>query len=370
MTALTPRTIAYYTDSAGFGGAEEALLWLLAGLDRRVWRPVLLVHEPAISGRLSGRARALDVPVIGLAFEHGLMTGGFTLRLVAQLREWRTGLFHAHLNWPLACRYGLLAAALARVPSIATVQLWAPFSRGRAYLLQHLVSCSADAFVAVSGDIAMRLRRELHVPQAKIRLIPNGTPLASEGHATKRARATCRPFTILTVARLHAQKGHCYLLEAVARVPEVRLICAGEGPEESRLREYARRLGVDDRVDFLGYRTDVPELLESCDLFVLPSLFEGLPISVLEAMAMGKPVIGTAVGGTLEVIRNGSTGLLVPPADSAALADAIRTLTADRALCWRLGAAGRARVRAEFSEEAVVHRTVALYEELLARSLP
>jgi glycosyltransferase involved in cell wall biosynthesis len=172
---------------------------------------------------------------------------------------------------------------------------------------------------------------------------------------------------VLTVARLDEQKGHCYLLEAAAQVPEAQFVLAGDGPLRASLEAQARSLGVEDRVKFLGYRSDIADLLADCDVFVLPSLYEGLPLSILEAMSAGKPVIATHIGGTDEAVIAGETGLLVPPADSAALAAAIRSLLTDRPLAQRLATAGRARVAQEFSAAKMVQQVIAVYDELLAK---
>ena len=120
-----------------------------------------------------------------------------------------------------------------------------------------------------------------------------------------------------------------------------------------------------DRVHFLGFRSDVPDLLAACDIFVLPSLCEGLPLAILEAMAAWKPVVATAISGTDETVVHGVTGLLVPPADPAALAGAIQSLLADPEASRRLGLAGRARVAREFLVETMVARVEAVYQELL-----
>jgi len=122
---------------------------------------------------------------------------------------------------------------------------------------------------------------------------------------------------------------------------------------------------LNGQVKFLGFRDDVADLLSVCDLFVLPSLFEGLPVSVLEAMAAGKPVVATRIGGTDEAVEDGRTGILVPPRDPAALAGAIRTMLSDLPAARRMGEAGRMRVRHEFTAEAMVARTTKIYEELL-----
>jgi glycosyltransferase involved in cell wall biosynthesis len=171
---------------------------------------------------------------------------------------------------------------------------------------------------------------------------------------------------VLTAARLDSQKGHEYLLRAAAGVPEATFILAGDGPLRPRLEELARSLGLAERVLFLGHRDDVPALLASCDLFVLPSLYEGLPLSLLEAMASGRPAIATDVPGSNEVVHHAESGLLVPRADPLALADAIRRLLADPAAAERLARAGRARVDRDFSVERMVRGVEAVYDQLLA----
>jgi glycosyltransferase involved in cell wall biosynthesis len=166
-------------------------------------------------------------------------------------------------------------------------------------------------------------------------------------------------------ARLEKQKGHQYLIEATAQVPEALFLFAGVGSEQTRLEAQAKALGVTDRIIFLGHREDIADLLASCDLFVLPSLFEGLPLSILEAMAACKPVVATAVDGNNEIVIDGQTGLLVPPADPGALAGAIRTVLSDPVLARRLAAGGKARVQQEFCAEKMVKSVMQVYEELV-----
>jgi glycosyltransferase involved in cell wall biosynthesis len=166
-------------------------------------------------------------------------------------------------------------------------------------------------------------------------------------------------------ARLAQQKGHRFLVEAVPKVRDAIFILAGDGPERDALEEQVRLLAVEDRVRFLGYRSDIPELLANSDALVLPSLYEGLPLAVLEAMAAGKPVVATSVGGTDEAVVDGETGFLVPPRDSDALAAAIRRVIQDDVLAQRLGANGRARVAAHFRVEAMVQQVAGVYDEVL-----
>jgi glycosyltransferase involved in cell wall biosynthesis len=163
---------------------------------------------------------------------------------------------------------------------------------------------------------------------------------------------------------LDRPKGLSDLLAAAQLVPEAFFVLAGEGREREILQTRARALGIANRVSFLGHRNDIPDLLASCDVFVLPSLYEGLPVSVLEAMAAGKPVVATAVGGTCEVVLHGQTGLLVPPRDPAALARAIRTLLADPDLVQQLTQAAKVRLCQKFRADTMVERIADLYDEL------
>jgi glycosyltransferase involved in cell wall biosynthesis len=173
---------------------------------------------------------------------------------------------------------------------------------------------------------------------------------------------------VLTVARLDAQKGLDTLLRAATRVRGATFVIAGEGRERAHLEATIRSLSLEGRVVLLGHRSDVAELLAACDMFVLPSEYEGLPVSVLEAMAAEKPVIVTDVGGSNEVVRHEEQGLLVPVGDDAALAAAIERVTSDPGLARRLARSGRERVSGDFSAEALIGRLRDIYSELVETS--
>lgn len=372
---MTPRTVVHFTDSAGYGGAEQAILQLLAGLDRDRWRPVLMHHaEPGLAPLLK-RAAALEVrlcpvPPLPLGRQGAARLPGFVRRLRAE----GPAVFHAHLTWPLACKYALLGAVLARVPAlVATSQLFVELPYDRSTRMQlRLLAEALGCHIAVSQATARQLRRAFHIPARKIRVVPNAVQLDSfdrpryQALTDRPGPAGDRP-VVLTVARLDGQKGLKYLLEAAALVPGAQFVLVGEGPERAELEAMVGELGLGERVRFLGYREDIPELLASCDLFVLPSLYEGLPLSVLEAMAAGRPVIATAIGGTDEIITNGHTGLLVPAASATALARAIRLLLANPTLAGHLALSGRAWVRERFSAARMARSVEAIYDQLLAR---
>lgn len=366
--------IAYFTDTTGFGGAEQALLTLIAGLNRDEWRPLLMYHPSAGVAPLIEQAQQLHVELWPVPrMPDGREGARRVLRFTRELRARRPAVFHAHLTWPLACKFGLVGAILARVPAIvATVHLYLEFPIDRSILMQQrLIISAAGRYIAVSRDTAQRLIRKLHWPANKVQVIHNGVAFhpiddRSASIVHQQLAKGARPI-VLTVARLDEQKGHRYLLEAAAQVPEAQFVLAGDGPLRSVLEAQAQSLGLQERLTFLGYREDIPALLAACDVFVLPSLYEGLPLSILEAMAASKPVIATRIGGTDEAVIDGETGLLVPPADPTALVAAIRSVLNDHVLAQRLAAAGRVRVEREFSTVAMVQQATAVYDVLLAR---
>jgi glycosyltransferase involved in cell wall biosynthesis len=366
--APAPRTVVHYTDTAGFGGAEQGLLTLLEGLDRTRWAPVLVHHAYPGVAPLIEKAHRLQIRTREVASLPQSLDWRWLRRFGSLLRSERATLFHAHLVWPIACSYGLIAAALFRVPGIlATQQLFAPVETPRDRRLQKFVSLGVHRYIAVSESLARELRPLVFHPRRVVVVRNSVDPAAFRGSAPAALRQSLtrngEPL-VLTLARLDPQKGLPYLLEAAKSLPKATFAIAGDGRDRQALEEQARALGLEGRVHFLGYRDDIPDLLAACDLFVLPSLFEGLPISVLEAMAAGKPVVATRIGGTDEAVEHGVTGLLVPARDAEVLAAAIRQLLSNPADARRMGEAGRARALGEFSAESMVASMTRLYEEL------
>jgi glycosyltransferase involved in cell wall biosynthesis len=366
------KTIVYFVDSATFGGNEQALLHLLARLDRQRWQPVLFHHaEPGLAPLLvEVRRLQIKTRIVPRLQGAGAISG--LPQFLTYLRQECVAIFHAHLNWLLSCKVGVIAAALARTPVVmATLQqfLLPPWAKN-IYLQQQLVAAAVDQYIAVSDVVARQLCHSFHAPAAKVKTIHNSIPLTLyNGPANQALKANLNRGTgvpvVLTIARLDKQKGHNFLLEAVRQLPEAVFVLAGSGPEGEALQAQARALAIADRVLFLGHRPDVPDLLASCDLFVLPSLYEGFPLSILEAMAAGKAVVATAVGGVPEAVLDGQTGLLVPPADPAALANAIRSLLSAPSLAAKMGAGGKARVQSAFSVDVMAQQICHTYEELL-----
>ena len=373
MSTPPPRTVVHFSDSAAFGGTERALLQLLGGLDRARWRPVLFHADVPGARQLADEATGLGVPTRAIAAAERPTEGVASIpEIVGALRRERATVFHAHQTWSLSCRYGIVAAALARVPArVASAQLFLEMPKLVGIDAQHaLLTRSLHRHVAVSRFVAGRLRDRFGVPAERIVVIPNAVEPRSAVAPDARLRAEIvgddhTPLA-LTVARLDAQKGITHLIDAAPMVPDVVFAIAGEGPDRAALEARAAERGVSSRIRFLGHRRDVPALLAIADLFVLPSLYEGFPLSVLEAMAAGVPVVATDIGGTNELVSN-ETGFPVAPADPRALAEGIRTLLADRDAAARRAATARALVLDTHSAAAMVASMSALYDSLLAQ---
>lgn len=367
------RSIFFYTDSRVLGGAENAMFMLLGSLDRGEWEPTLLLEDAPEVEPLAARAAALGVPVRRIQpLPLGLVGARRVPGLVRLLRRERPAVFHAHMSSPVACKWGLAAAVLARVPAVmGTVQVGAYEPDRSSYWQLRVLARRVDRYLAVSREIADELVERLGWPAEKVEVVYNAVDAdraavpAPPGLREQLGGSEARPL-VLTPARLNAQKGHDTLLEAIAEVPEALFLLAGDGPERERLEARAAELGLGERVRFLGRREDVPQLLAACDVFALPSLYEGSSLAVLEAMAAGIPVVSSAIGGTEELIDDGRSGLLVPPGDAAALTAALRRVLGDRQLREELAAAARERVDSGLRREQNAERVAAVYRELLA----
>jgi glycosyltransferase involved in cell wall biosynthesis len=247
------------------------------------------------------------------------------------------------------------------------------YARAPYSILARASAAGLDRIVVISDAVGRHVRTVGRLPLDKLLRIYYGLDVTAWARRNGAiADVDGRPPTIGVVARLAPQKGHRVLFDALPRVREripdlrVRVVGHEELSTVAELRAYAELRGVGDCVRFEGFRADVAELLQELDLFVLPSLWEGFGLVLLEAMAAGRPVVASSVGPVPEIVLDGETGLLVPPGDPVRLADAIVCVLADRSLGDRLGRAGRARVEQRFALDDMVSRTDRLYQELCA----
>lgn len=382
QAAARRRHVLQLIETGGPGGAERVLVNLTQRLAADpVYRSTVGLLKPGwLESELVSRGLEIHRFRLRRPLDPVLLLG-----LARHLRRSGVDLVHAH-EFTMNV-YGAAAGRLAGVPVIATVHGRGYYAeaRRRVVALRWAVRFGAT-LVAVSSDIRRFLSDSLRC--GPVRLIPNGIDLARvAGGDRARGRAALaletEALVVGTVGNLYPVKGHRVLLEAAARLgrPRVHIVIAGRGNEEAALRRVAAELGISDRVHLLGYREDVPDLIAAFDIYALPSFSEGQSLSLIEAMAAGRPVVATAVGGNPEVLgmeeefratgpaapATGAHGVLVPPGDPESLAAALDRLLADPALARRLGEAARARARREFSLEAMMDRYRALYAELLER---
>lgn len=354
-----PLKIVQLIDNLAPGGAERVVIMLSAGLAARGHHVMLVVSE---GGGL------LEAQVADAGFEYRVMEHSAPFgvdgmaRLGRMLSRERVDVLHCHLLG--SDIVGRTAGLLARVPVVvSTAHERRP--RGVVYdTFRMITSRLIDATIACGADVEVHCREHLRVPAAKLRRVDNGVDAQRFASARKEFD---RVRTLAIVASHTPVKGHEYLFRALATLapdyPDLRLDVVGTGPLEPELREMVRTLGLDGTVCFLGARPDVAAALAEVEAVVLPSLDEGLPIAVLEAMAARKVVIASAVSAIPEVLDGGAAGVLVPPGDSEALAAAIAGVLDDPEPL-RLADAALARVEHAYSADAMVEAYLRIYQEL------
>jgi L-malate glycosyltransferase len=296
-------------------------------------------------------------------------------RLCRRLRRLRTEILHCH-NW-LPHRYGGMAAAICRIPQLVLTRHGAlPPAGGLSWRMNRWL-LGRTHVVAVSTEIHSLLSAQIgHKGMASLEYIPNGISLEPYTGLPRREEARRRlgwPLVgpvLGVVARLAEAKGHDDLLRAFAiirgTIPQARLVIVGDGPLRERIRELIDSLGLADSVAMLGERHDVPQILAALDVFVLASQMEGVPMTILEAMAAGLPVVATDVGGIPQVVTHGQTGLMVPPSSPQELAQAILEVVRNPKKAQRLARAGRRRIEESFSVGTMASRYERLYRDLVA----
>jgi glycosyltransferase involved in cell wall biosynthesis len=368
--------VAHVIKATRISGAERHLLILLPALiTRGVDVSLLLLEDPAHRvDDMVAQLEAAGVPVrrIPIYRHYDVRAIG---RLRRALREIRPDIVHTHLIH--ADLYGTAAARLSGIRAIVTSRHNDDHFRRLLpiRLLNRLLWRFTRAGIAISHAIARFCVEVEGAPAAKITTIHYGLPSTAvdrkAAQAALREELNLSPGSVLIgmVCRLIEQKGVVYGLRAFARIapqfPFAHAIIAGDGSLRAALEAEARTLGIADRVHFLGWRSDATTVLAALDVLLMPSLWEGFGLVMLEAMVQTVPIIGSAVSAIPEVVVDGETGLLVPPRDTAALAAALGQLLDDAALRRHMGLMGQDRVEAVFGVERMAAQTHTLYEQCL-----
>jgi len=367
--------IAELAGSASYGGGERYLELLCEHLDPSRFRPILICPEPgSFVGRM--QSRGVDVRVVHL---EPLLNPFALMRLVRVLSQEHVTILQTH--GARANFYGRVAGWLAGVPvvistahnsiadyEVSRLKRWIYSAALRATLpwVKRII-CVSDAIrrdVVQDDPEATGLTETVHNGVDRLMF----QKPVDQTRVRREFGLTGGPL-LVTVARLSQPKGHCDLIEALALLrvqwPQLQCVCVGDGELKESLKALAADRGLSSMCRFVGSRDDVMEFYAAADMVVLPSHSEGFPFVILEALAMGKPVIATSVNGVPEVIEHLKTGLLVKARDVVGLAGAIQSLLEHPDQARQLGHAGRAVVHARFTVDRMVEKTVAVFDEAL-----
>jgi len=362
--------VLHFSNALARGGAEEHVLTLLRGLSREYFQ-LHLVCTPVVA-KLLEKDLPQDVEVFPLSF-YKPQQAATALGLAKILRQRRIQILHSHLFY--ASLFASPVGWACRVPAIIETphvrEQWRQGLKSR-FVIDRWIGRCVTHYIAVSEANARYLIDEKGLPGQKIHVIHNGSDLKrfQSGRTSSRnlraALGLADDVLVLLVAgRLEPQKGHTVLLEALPLIrrefPQVCTIFAGDGSLQNQLQQRARSLGLYDCVKFVGFQSNMQDWFSLADIKVLPSFYEGLPLVAVESMAVGTPVVATAVDGTPEIVLHEKTGLTVPPGDPAKLAQAICRLLANSGLRKQYGEAGRRWVHEQFSQEKQIRQTEELY---------
>ena len=348
-------------------GGQDQLFTLISGLAQR-GHTIHLICPPG--SLLENRVRSLGIPTHAIVMGSEMSPLMFW-RLLAVMRRVRPEI--VGFNTPRPILLGNLAARLVGVP-VRIIFRRVNFPLGKSLFTRLKYSWGIDCVVSISESIQHVVEKS-GVSPSKIRLVYEGLDLAGfPPRDFHRVRGAGEPFVVGTISHLSSEKGQRYLVEAASLIPDVcrrmRFVIVGDGQCREELENQVAKLGLESCFHFAGFQSDTLKYLKSFDLLVLPSLSEGLSSAILSGMACSLPVIATQVGGIPELVRSGENGLLVPPANALALAQAIERLAANSDEAFQMGRRGRSRMEQNFTLERKIRETEELFAVLLKSHPP
>ena len=366
--------ILHIYQNSKIGGVQQQLLSLLKAYSRERFNPIFCCLGPKEEMGKEIEGTGIEfIPLNKLRYNRfslGIVLELYRLMKKKQIHVVRTHRYRSNL-------YGRLAAFLAGVPVIiASVHdNYRTDKRPKRRIMNRILSKITDKIVAVSEDVKEDIIRYDSIDPSKIEVIPNGidverfNPEKNTTDIRKEFSLEEDDIVIGFIGRIVPAKGLEYLLNALPYLKEefksIKLLIVGEGSLVEELKERAKKNNIFDNILFIGRRRDIPEILASINIFVMPSIAEGLPNALLEAMAMGKPIVTTEVGGIPEIVKNGFNGLLVPPRDTLSLSKAIKELISNDRLAAKLGQAARDLVHDNLSIKAIAQKWQSLYLSIL-----
>ncbi|MCZ6538907.1 MAG: glycosyltransferase [Chloroflexi bacterium] len=367
--------VLHLITSLEVGGAQHGLLLGLPRFNPDRYEHIVCSLMDRMQMAAQFRQAGIEVRTLGLKRKTDLAVA---FRLRALLKQLRPDILHTYLLHSNVL--GRIVGRLVGVPAIISSERTIGQASRWGRLATRLTNPLTDAVEANSETVARSIERDLGVSPDKIEVVRSGVDLDAYDGSPRRTeirselQLTDDQHLVLYVGRLRSVKGVEYGIRAFALAsaqhPNMHLAIAGEGEQLGDLQDLAKELGINEKTTFLGVRNDLPDLLSAADSVLMPSLTEGFPRIAIEAMAAGKPVIATRVGGTPEAIVDGETGILVPATDIDAMASALAKLVGDSTLQSRLGTAGRQRARQNYSVDNYVARLDGLYRQLLGIGEP
>lgn len=361
-------------DGFGGGGAERKLLELIREMDGKRFKTLLC--SLGLSSTIRSEFEALGVKIVVLKKWHKYDPRPFWA-LYRLIRRERIDIIMTTLFWS-----DIMAGFAGKLAGARAVFFWETISAPEWLVRPRLIAYRIavrfiDRVVSVSHATARFLIERRGVPPSKVTVIQYGIDLRlfypTDGMDVRRELGLKKSDPVIgMVGRFRPQKGHTYLIQAagelVRRIPELKIVLVGYGPIQKQIEEQIDRAGLRDTFIFTGKREDVNRYLGAFNIFTLPSLFEGLPNVILEAMAAARPVVATWVDGSKELVVDGETGILVPPRDVEGLTRALLKLLQDPAEARRMGSNGRKRVEKEFSLELQMERFQSLYTAFVQKT--
>jgi glycosyltransferase involved in cell wall biosynthesis len=370
-------TIAFVAGQLSGGGAEQQLLCLLKGLTRYRVRVALATLNPEFPGEATFEAAGLAIHRV----PRSRLKVDRVLRLARWLRRERPLLVHSWHFYgnALSAWAGMLAGVPVRIGSLRSDASVAGAVSGRPSRLYLRLGLEVPDLVVANSGATVAGLADGRYPWGQVRVVRNGLDLAALRAASAinwdgRSDPPAAGPVLALVGRLVPVKNAPMFLRVIAGLagahPGVQGWLIGDGPQRDPLEQLAEGLGIKDRIRFCGWQAGAAGLLAGVDILCHCSHSEGLPNAIMEASALGLPVVATRVGGTPEVVDEGATGFLVDPDDAAAMVDHVDRLLGDEPLRTQMGQAGRRKMESEFSQERMVGDMVALYRELLAQKAP
>jgi len=366
--------VCFFSSASGYGGAEKYLETLMVGCTGSGLDCLMIVN----SDNLRFQSELDSCGASYIAIDMDAYKPNMYVQMFSILKKYSPVLLHINLPGPWGGGLVACTARLSGIKSIVTTEHLPMFGPSiRHSPIKRLNGIFINRTITVSYENVQYLKNIHHIKQERIDIVHNGIDIdqfAVAGNKDERARLrqesgfTESDFVFGIVGRITEQKGHQYAIRALSELskkyPEIKIAVFGDGELMNNCKDMVASLKLKSQVSFTGFQSDMQKVYKTLDALLMPSTFEALPLTLLEAMASGVPAIASNINGIPEVVRDGVNGLLVPPADIGALVNGIELIYNDRDLLNKMGVAARNTIELEFSLEKMVRDTISVYEKV------